>query len=784
MVNNKQIIISRANSHKATFWSTQKLLWSEFVEMLKTPVRGSETHQQFMQMTKAKQDELKDVGAFVGGELKDGRRKSGNVINRHLIALDLDNIPTGGTDEVLKRVGGLGCAYVAYSTRKHSSYKPRLRIIIPLVMPVSADKYEPIARKLATLIGLELTDPTTFEVNRLMYFPSCSSDSEYVYKFTDKPFLDGEAILAMYQNWQDISEWPRLDSEDKALVKLRAKAKNPLEKKGVVGAFCRTYNIIGAIEKFLPGIYEPTDTGDRLTYLEGSTVGGAVLYDDGNWLYSHHATDPCSMKLVNAFDLIRLHKFDDLDDNAKEGTPINRMPSYLEMIKFAKEDDLVAEAIRIEVVERAKNDFREAFSTSTENGVSGEDDLDWYSNIKLHEKTGKPLPNPENVITLLEGDVHLKGRIKKDEFNNQIIGTAPLPWSPRNNMTSSFIWSDDDDAGLRNYTSMRLGFRTENIIKDGFTEIYNRYKFHPAKAYVENLVWDGNPRVETIFINWLCAEDIPGYTRLASKQFLKAMVKRLYEPGCEYQEMIILVGEQGNFKSKLLSELAKGWYTSALDTMDTKVVGERTAGVWLVSLDELTLFARQSEEAKKEFISRRSEKYRPAYGKHAVEYPRSFVLTGTTNKTEILGDYTGDRRYLPIQCGSKDKIMANDPDNNFKLVVDQILAEAYVLYKQDSFIGIPRENWAIFDEVRENFRYENEYSEDVLTVLENEGYPKQISVEWLGGKIPILGARLSRKEKLKLHDAIQRIGKYERIAKSTTAFGKATRNGYRYKDWQ
>ena len=181
MQNNRKLKISTAGSRKATSWPKSSILWSEFVEKLKTPVRSTETMEQYLCMTKAQQAELKDVGGFVGGTFTGGRRKSGCVEGRDLVTLDLDSIPAGQSEDILKRVSGLGCAAVVYSTRKHAGYAPRLRIIIPLDETATADQYEPAARKLASLIGMEFCDPTTFEPTRLMYWPSCCADGEYLY---------------------------------------------------------------------------------------------------------------------------------------------------------------------------------------------------------------------------------------------------------------------------------------------------------------------------------------------------------------------------------------------------------------------------------------------------------------------------------------------------------------------------------------------------------------------------------------------------------------------------
>ena len=109
---------------------------------------------------------------------------------------------------MLGGIEGLGCAYAVYSTRKHEEAKPRLRVLVPLNRTVAADEYEPIARKLAEILGIELCDPTTFEASRLMYWPSCSIDSTYTSLYGDKPFLDADGMLSLYKDWRNVLEWP------------------------------------------------------------------------------------------------------------------------------------------------------------------------------------------------------------------------------------------------------------------------------------------------------------------------------------------------------------------------------------------------------------------------------------------------------------------------------------------------------------------------------------------------------------------------------------------------
>ena len=331
----RKITISAGSNRRAMTWQPQTMLISELWARLQTPARGTETLAEYLNMKKAQQDDLKDVGGCMAGTLSGARRKANNVTGRDVITLDLDNISAGGTEDVLRRVDALGCGCCIYSTRKHSPAAPRLRVLIPTDRTVTADEYEPIARKMAEYIGLELCDPTTFEVSRLMYWPSCCSDSQYVYRWQDKPLLSADGILGQYADWQDCTAWPQVPGA-LSLPKLAVKQGDPEAKTGVVGAFCRTYDIYRAMDELIPGMYEAVDTmPGRYTYLGGSTTGGAVVYDNGKFLYSHHATDPCSGRLVNAFDLVRLLRFGDKDDGAQPGTTTSRLPAYNAMCEFA-----------------------------------------------------------------------------------------------------------------------------------------------------------------------------------------------------------------------------------------------------------------------------------------------------------------------------------------------------------------------------------------------------------------------------------------------------------------
>lgn len=259
MINDRIIQISHGNNRRSTNWQPQRLMLSELWEKLRIPTRGNETLSEYLALKKAVQDDLKDVGGYVCGTLNGLRRKAKDVTGRDVITLDLDNIPAGGTDDVLRRVEGLGVGYCVYSTRKHHGAAPRLRVLIPFDRTVTADEYEPCARKMAEYIGLELADPTTFEVARLMYWPSCCSDSQFVYHYTDKPFVSADGLLARYADWRDVSLWPSLPGQQ-AFTKLAVKQGDPEGNPGVLGFAQYIRFRFGGVPVFvcsLGGLYFP-----------------------------------------------------------------------------------------------------------------------------------------------------------------------------------------------------------------------------------------------------------------------------------------------------------------------------------------------------------------------------------------------------------------------------------------------------------------------------------------------------------------------------------------------
>lgn len=319
------LTISTGLSRRETDWKPKRMMWGELCEQLSSTRYTAETEAEYAAMDRTARGEVKDVGGFVGGELTSGQRKNGNVRSRQLLALDADF----GTPDLWGEYQMMfDWACCMHTTHSHTAKEPRYRMFFPLTRSVSAVEYEAIGRRVAQEIGIELFDDTTYQAARLMYWPSTPKDGEFKVWTMDGPWINPDEILATYADWRNVAEWPMSQRRTKEIHQYASRQQSPLEKKGVVGAFCQTYTVTQAINKYIPGAYTETDDPKRWTYTGGSTVGGLVIYDDDLFAYSHHDTDPCSEQLCNAFDLVRIHLYGKL----------GKEQSFEEMKKLCAQD--------------------------------------------------------------------------------------------------------------------------------------------------------------------------------------------------------------------------------------------------------------------------------------------------------------------------------------------------------------------------------------------------------------------------------------------------------------
>lgn len=613
-------------------------------------------------MSKSQQGNVKDVGGFVGGTLKGGRRKADAVVWRQVLTLDADYVQ-GSLWDAISALCDFACCI--YSTHSHSDSSPRIRWVIPLARPVTPEEYAAVGRRVAADMGIDMFDDTTYEPHRLMYWPSCSADGDWVFEYQDEPWLDPDQVLARYQDWRDPSQWPESSRVEKRRKKLADKQGDPLGKPGVIGAFCRTYSVEKVIEKFLEDVYEPCGEG-RYTYTPGSTAGGLVVYDEGKFVYSHHGTDPVSGLLVNSFDLVRLHKFGELDEDAEPGTPTVKLPSYLRMQEFCLADERVRVTLGEEKLSEAAADFEES-------------DKSWLKQLE-YDKKGEIVASLANLVLILRNDPNLQG-VAYNAHKGAIALLEPVPWRKPEDWQGT-EWGDDDDSSLRVYIEKVYNVWSPTKLNDALVTVSRERSFHPIKNYLNELPeWDGIPRLETLLIDYLGADDTP-YVRAVTRKTFTAAVARVMRPGVKFDYMLVLIGPQGIGKSTLFAKMGGEWFSDSLSMADMKdkTAAEKLQGYWVLEIGELVGLKKIEVEAVKSFLSRQRDVYRPAYGRRTVEHPRQCIIVGSTNTdTGFLRDSTGNRRFWPVQVRGREP--GRDPWALNEYVVEQLWAEALQLWK-------------------------------------------------------------------------------------------------------
>lgn len=649
--------IAVGNSRMDKVFVNKDMTWDDFKNKCSKTVRTTETMAEYRKLSKAKQDNIKDVGGFVMGILKNGKRKNGFVLNRTAITLDLDHAVKDVWD-VITMLEDFEC--LMYSTHKHTTDNPRVRLIIPLSRPVSADEYPAVSRMVAKDIGMEMVDDTCHEAARLMYWPSTSSDGQFLFETQSGAFLNPDDVLNRYTDWRDSTLWPVSSRQSEIVKRTIAKQANPLEKEGIVGAFCRTYSISNAIDTFLPDVYKPSSIDGRYDYVPADSSAGVVLYDD-KFVYSHHASDPASGHLLNAFDVVRIHKFSHLDDKTKSDTAPTKRPSYKAMTDVVLKDEKVKETLAKEREQRLQMDFA--------------DETNWKQKLEINKK-GEIEDTVPNFELILRFDDNLQGIVfNENTCSIDVKEDSKLPWK-----RVRAGWSDNDMASLVTYIAKVYNIFSPTKLKNAFLSVVNDRAYNPVKEYLEGLPqWDGTERVDRLLIDYLGAEDNP-YTRAVTRKTLVAAVSRIYKPGTKFDYILTLVGGQGIGKSTFFSKLGMKWFSDSLSISDMKdkTGSEKLQGYWILELSELNGMKKMDVETVKSFISRTDDKYRPSYGTVVESHPRQCVIVGTTNATGgFLRDVTGNRRFWPVD------VTGNSINKPWELCdTKQIWAEVLYRYHQ------------------------------------------------------------------------------------------------------
>lgn len=679
--------------------------WEDFAQKLTTRAETVEDEATYHAIDKSQQFVLKSsFGGYVGGRFtsdhKAYRRKAANIAFRSLITLDFDR----DTDF------DPHCVYVRHTTHSHTPENPRWRYVIPLAHEIPADRYEAVARFVARDV-IDQVDTTCFDVAHLMFYPSTPIDGEFIGEISKYDnFLDPAVILD--GDFLDTpAKWAfaKGDEDLKRLYK-STKMENPTTKGGIIGAWCEVYDCYDVLAMF-PGLYIPSpNKRNRFTYSGSKGEEGAVVYDGGLFFYSHHGTDPIREKEYNAFDLFRVLKFGDLDADASPTTRTDRLPSYTAMLTYALKDKAVRkvyESDRYEVT-------AEAFGTI----IDTDSATDVLVSLETNAKTGAVLPTLANLATIIREDKNLEP-LRYELFTRHVITKGDLPWK-----RIKGAWDDMDDAALTRYLELAYGYKIDQakLFKQLPSILIDLDRTcHVVQEYITGRQWDGQHRLDTLFVQALEARDTP-LTRSVTRKALVGAVRRAFEPGCKFDFMTILVSEQGIGKSTLLRLLGGAWYSDSFDfRLDGKNQMEQLRGVWIVESPELKGLSKADIDSTKAFLSKTSDRYRGAYAAHTSEYPRQCVFFGSTNETAFLRDDTGNRRFWVIPCHQKQNTLSTlmrdliEGDGEY---IRQVWAEAYEAYLGGQPVTLTPEEEEEMREDRKEFEYENPFEEELRRFLD------------------------------------------------------------------
>lgn len=706
------------NLAKAT---NKKGPWSQVCAMLSKTTRTAERYSVYMKMSRDEQLRLKSTNGWISGAQCDGNwRNLRSVRPRDLMTLDLDypNPEFWALHE-----SGLHWSSqfenIAVTTRSHGEGHERYRMVLPMARQVSPDEYSPLVRIVSFLFDSETQPMRQVDVvsqrrAQMMFLPTTSRDGIFLAHRNEGRLLDPDELFDWYAanhgDWKDLSKLPLYAGEE-TLRKHADKAEDPWLKPGMIGNWCRAWPIEDLIAEFLSDVYIPGDSGSgkpRYTYTGGSASNGAVVEDDGRFLYSHHGTDPVGEQLVNAWDLLRIHKFGKLDDDISTDTPIGKRPSTKAMQDFIKDDkrymDKVVESrydlgamfgdsdLAEEPSEYTEEDIQSdiddlvggenesgAASAAHDQPPSGDDEpvkrkrprnpreKDWFGQELEIDQNGNIKSTIHNVAAIIYNDARLYGSIRYDLFTRTTrlfhdikSKTENVPdlkvkdpvhgdrWQEVMHITIRAILATPNGPGKVGYG---LGAVAERDIAGAVLMAAMRNAYHPVKEYVEATEWDGERRIDRLFIDYLGCPDTP-YHRETARMVMVASIARIYEPGHKFDFAPVLQGPQGIRKSSFIEVLySYRWFGEiACKLNDTQRIAETIGGKWGMEFPELAAFYKSDHNDAKQFMSAREDTVRMAYAREPTEFPRQTVFWGSTNDKTYLKDPTGNRRWWPIIC--------------------------------------------------------------------------------------------------------------------------------------
>lgn len=669
-MNDRVYPVAYAPRRTSRHWKNDTVTWDQICNWVRNPIikDTKETGNYIL----ARLGENTKVHAKGEDPCTNTHRDNQTLVERSaLIALDSDH-PEEGFD--LRIEAALHAVrYVLHTTWSSTPEDPRYRLIVAVDRPMQPFEYCEAAEALASRMGRENFDPSTFEAARFMFKPGHPTDSHYEHVVNEGKELSVDTL---------VDEYALLTPTQNS--KSHKNKRDPFELPDPAGAFNRAYQDLQELvdEYDLP--YEPEGDRWRLTGTH-SMAGMGPIKDAPGLFQSHHAGDPAAGQACSAFDLVRLHRFAELDESAPPATPVNRLPSHDAMCALASIDRHVVDEIFSD-----HPDLQDDTKPSEPN---------WRSKLSVGTRTGRMLNDVKNWDLLREHDPVFK-KLRRNEMKDTVEFTdGRLPWRTVTPMDRPV--RKDDRTEFVQY--LQRVYKIQDFARQEVQDMVNataRLKeYHPVREYLAQLRWDGTPRIHRC---------LPGvrpshYAGWVARKCLTAAVARIFEPGCFWDHCLVLHGGEGIGKSKWVSTLARGYsggLPSKIDSTDALRVLHQN---WIAVSDEGHSMRRADFEALKDFITRAEDQYRLPYETDFTFKKRQSVIWSTTNDKTFLRNEVGNRRFLVVHC--------EDPVD-FKAMtdqyVDQLWAEAVDIYLGgDEMLFLDPIQVLEASEVRASFTEEN-----------------------------------------------------------------------------
>lgn len=535
MLHDKLIEYSWGAKVNTKVWQSRTEPWSIFVGRLTEEKRSAETMAEWAEWKKTDEGRkrrtiIKDVGGYVAAALDGGLRHPQNVIHRTMLTLDADTARPDLWDTFVML---FDCAAVMHQTHSWTPESPSLRLVVPLSRPVGPTLGNAISVHVANDLDAHNFDSTTHEINRLMFWPSLPSDAPHQVYIHDAEFLDVDAWVSDHPRWEDISTWPISEAEIEKLNREVKVLGDPREKEGMIGAFCRTYDIESAIDTFLYDVYTPGSQEDRYSLITGEGSNGLHLLDNGLHARSHHSSDVICNRTVNAFDLVRIHKFG-------EGTG-----SMNEMYRLCEADPGV-----IEELDNERGHAAEVFAETGEANPRG-----MFFRIEIGSRT--PVFTPRFVadwyiglqpVAVMNGELYRydSGRYVRatEHFRRQVAVALGVEYTPRRVADSLSCLLDTAPVIVDPFGDGYLNVK--NGLLDMRTGALTPHT--PSHYSTVQIPWDYNPEATCPTIDRFLSEYAGRYVELVWYMMGYTLMNTM-----RFEKSFILYGEGGNGKGTTLS---------------------------------------------------------------------------------------------------------------------------------------------------------------------------------------------------------------------------------------